>query len=333
MMFHDPMAVAQDKMTRVCLFLEQHQLPPTPLNYHVAYTYVGKSIPQLNQVIDRALVKNEKIDSVYLEHLYFEHLNPGHKQETAMLKSVDTVITSLSNQADRSERNVAQFAEQISQCVHSLDEHNIQKTKRALFELNQHTASLLEEHRQFKTELGKAKALHQKTLRQLNELRKQHMIDPHTGLYKRHYLNQQTQLWINQEKVLCAIAIHVENLDDFTQHYGETVGEVVLNKVAKQIHKYVKDSGLPGRTGNNEFTVLLADLEPETANIIAEKVRNGVEKLKFVSSKNAINLPTIKLSLGIAKHQATQDFNGLAKQASYAAHKAVSLGQSCYISD
>lgn len=333
MMFHDSMAVAQDKMTRVCMFLEQHHLSPTPLNYHVAYTYVSKSLPALNQVIDRALSKNEKIDSVFLEHLYFEHLNPGHKQETLMLKNVDSVITSLSLQAERSETNVTEFAERINQCVHSLDEHNIQKTKSALSELGKHTADLLEQHTQFKAELQRAKALHQKTLKQLNELRKLHMIDPHTGLYKRHFLNQQTQLWINQEKSLCAIAIHIENLDDFSKHYGDTVGEIVLNKVAKQIHKYVKDSGLPGRTSNNEFTILLADLDPETANIIAEKVRNGVEKLKFVSSKNAINLPAIKLSLGIAKHQQHQDFNSLAKQASYAAHKAISLGQSCYISN
>ncbi|CCQ11191.1 FIG00951871: hypothetical protein [Pseudoalteromonas luteoviolacea B = ATCC 29581] len=332
MMFHDSMNVAQDKMTRVCLFLEQHKLPPTPLNYHVAYTYVGKNLPVLNQTIDKAIIRQERIDSVFLEHLYFEHLNPGHKQETAMLKNVDSVISSLACAADASQATVTHFVQHINQCVHSLDEHNIQKTKLALDELAKHTQALLEQHIKFKDELNKTKQLHQKSLKQLNELRKLHMIDTHTGLYKRHYLNQQTQLWINQEKALCAIAIAVENLDDFTQHYGDTVGEVVLNKVAKQIHKYVKDSGLPGRTGVNEFTVLLADIEPDTANIIAEKVRNGVEKLKFVSSKNAINLPAIKVSLGIAKHHSKQDFNALAKQASYAAHKAISLGQSCYIS-
>ena len=76
---------------------------------------------------------------------------------------------------------------------------------------------------------------------------------------------------------------------------------------------------------------MLADIDPETANVIAEKVRNGVEKLRFVSSKSGIKLPTIDLSLGIAKHSDEKDFNKLARKASNAAHKARSLGQSSFI--
>ncbi|MGO3299424.1 MAG: GGDEF domain-containing protein, partial [Pseudoalteromonas sp.] len=85
------------------------------------------------------------------------------------------------------------------------------------------------------------------------------------------------------------------------------------------------------RTGKGEFTVLLADIDSETANIIAEKVRTGVEKLRFVSSKSETKLPTIDISLGIAKHHDEVDFNKLARKASLAAHKAKSLGQSSFI--
>jgi diguanylate cyclase len=105
---------------------------------------------------------------------------------------------------------------------------------------------------------------------------------------------------------------------------------VILNKVAKQVQKYVMQSGLPGRTAKDQFTVLLADIDPETAILIAEKVRKGVEKLRFVSSKSGAKLPSINLSLGIAQHQQKEDFNQLAKKASHAAFKARSLGQSSF---
>lgn len=130
---------------------------------------------------------------------------------------------------------------------------------------------------------------------------------------------------------MCAIAIQIDNLDHFIDNYGDIIGEVILSKVAKQIQKYVFESGLPGRTSKDAFTILLADIDPETANVIAEKVRNGVEKLRFVSSKNGIKLPPINLSLGIAKHQDEKDFNNLARTAPNAAHKARSLGQSSFI--
>lgn len=331
MMFHDSMAIAQEKMTKVCIFLEHHALPPSPLNYNVVYTYISQVNTELNATIDRALALGQTIDCVYIEQLYFDYMDKAHQAETSMVQNVDGIISSLSRSANSTEKDIMRFANQVSDCVHSLDEKNIQQSRNALNILSKHTAHLLTQHQQFKQELIKAKRLQEKTQQQLVQLRTKHITDQQTGLYKRHYLNQQTQLWLDQQKSVCAIAIQIDNLDHFIDNYGDIIGEVILNKVAKQIQKYVFESGLPGRTGKAEFTVLLADIDPETANVIAEKVRNGVEKLRFVSSKSGIKLPTIDLSLGIAKHSDEKDFNKLARKASNAAHKARSLGQSSFI--
>jgi len=325
------MAIAQEKMTKVCIFLEHHALPPSPLNYNVVYTYISQVNTELNATIDRALALGQTIDCVYIEQLYFDYMDKAHQAETSMVQNVDGIISSLSRSANSTEKDIMRFANQVSDCVHSLDEKNIQQSRNALNILSKHTAHLLTQHQQFKQELIKAKRLQEKTQQQLVQLRTKHITDQQTGLYKRHYLNQQTQLWLDQQKSVCAIAIQIDNLDHFIDNYGDVIGEVILNKVAKQIQKYVFESGLPGRTGKAEFTVLLADIDPETANVIAEKVRNGVEKLRFVSSKSGIKLPTIDLSLGIAEHSDEKDFNKLARKASNAAHKARSLGQSSFI--
>ena len=206
-------------------------------------------------------------------------MDKAHQAETSMVRNVDGIISSLSRSANSTEKDIMRFANQVSDCVHSLDEKNIQQSRNALNTLSKQTAHLLTQHQQFKQELIKAKRLQEKTQQQLVQLRTKHITDQQTGLYKRHYLNQQTQLWLDQQKSVCAIAIQIDNLDHFIDNYGDVIGEVILNKVAKQIQKYVFESGLPGRTGKAEFTVLLADIDPETANVIAEKVRNGVEKL------------------------------------------------------
>ena len=331
MMFHDSMAIAQEKMTKVCIFLEHHSLPPSPLNYQVVYTYVSQVNSDLSTTIDRAIAQGQTIDSVYIEQLYFDYIDHAHKAETSMVRNVDGVINSLSRSAHSTEKEIIRFASQVSDCVHSLDENNVKQSRLALETLSKQTAHLLTQHKQFKQELIKAKRLQERTQQQLLQLRKQHITDHQTGLYKRHYLNQQTQLWLDKNKSVCAIAIQIDNLDHFIDNYGDMIGEVILNKVAKQIQKYVFESGLPGRTGKDAFTILLADIDPETANVIAEKVRNGVEKLRFVSSKSGIKLPQISLSLGIAKHHDEKDFNKLARKASNAAFKAKSLGQSSFI--
>ena len=330
MMFHDSMAIAQEKMTKVCVFLERFALAPTPLNYQVVYTYTSQTNLKLNNALDRIIATNDNIDSVLIEQLYSEFLNTSHTTQVSMIQNVDGVINSLSHNAQATEKQIIRFAGQVSECVHTLDENNIEQSRQALEVLNNQTAELLKQHKQFKQELSKAKQLHDKTQKQLTQLRKQHVVDSQTGLYKRHYLTQQTQVWTNQQKSICAIAIQIDNLDHFTDNYGDIIGEVILNKVAKQVQKYVFQSGLPGRTAKDQFTVLLADIDPETANVIAEKVRNGVEKLRFVSSKTGTKLPAINLSLGIAQHDQLDDFNQLARKASQAAFKARSLGQSCF---
>ncbi|MBD1583286.1 GGDEF domain-containing protein [Pseudoalteromonas sp. S16_S37] len=330
MIFHDSMANAQEKMTQVCLFLEQYHLPPTPMNYHVAYTYISKCEAALNKAINDAINDKRKIDSMFVEHLYFEHLNKGHKTETELLNNVDGVLANLSKTTNESQKQLASFAQKVTSCVQDLDENNIAKSKRAMQQLGQSADALLNQHQMFKAQIKKMRLMHMKSQKQLQHLRKQHIIDPQTGLYKRHFLNQQTQAWLAKDKSICAIAIQITNLQDFTQEYGDVVGEVIVNRVAKKVQKYVFESGLPGRTREQEFTVLLADIEPSTANVIAEKIRNGVEKLKFVSSKSHVELPRIQLSLGITKRHQEQSFDELAHKAHLAAHKAYLSGQSCF---
>lgn len=330
-MFHDSMAIAQEKMTKVCIFLEHHALPPSPLNYQVVYTHISQSNSKLCAAIDCAISQSKNIDCVFLEQLYFECIEQGHKMKSAIARNLDSVINSLSHTTKNSEQSLIRFTEQITECVHSIDENNIEHTRHALKMLSKQSEVLLNQHRQFKQEITKAKAIQEKTQKQLTQLRKQHITDQQTGLYKRHYLNQQTQLWIDQNKAICAISIQIENLNHFVENYGDVIGEVIINKVAKQVQKYVRESGLPGRTSKDEFTILLADIEPETANLIAEKVRNGVEKLRFVSSKNGTKLPAITLTLGIAKHEQGGDFNSLSRKASLAASKAKSLGKNSFI--
>lgn len=332
MMFHDSMVVAQDKMTKVCVFLERHALPPTPLNYQVVYTYISQVNNDLNSAIERAIASNTLIDSLFTEQLYFEHLNQGHATEVSMIENVNGVINSLSKSAQHTEKQFINFAGHISECMHSLDENNIKNSRIALTRLDQQTATLLTQHKQFKQQLSNAKQLHEKTKKQLNTLRKQHIIDSQTGLYKRHYLTKQVQIWANQHKPVCAIAIQIDNLDHFIDNFGDVIAEAILSKVAKQVQKYVFQSGLAGRTAKDQFTVLLTDVDCETTNLIAEKVRAGVAKLRFISSKNALALPAIKLSLGIAQQQQA-DFEQLTKSASNAAFKARSLGQNSFTAE
>ena len=149
-MFHDSMAIAQEKMTKVCVFLERYALSPTPLNYQVIYTYTSQTNLELNKALDRAIAVENNIDSVLIEQLHAEFLNTGHTEQVNMIQNVDGVIISLSQNSQATEKQIIRFAGQVSECVHSLDENNIEQSRQALEVLHNQTAELLNQHKQFK---------------------------------------------------------------------------------------------------------------------------------------------------------------------------------------
>ncbi|CAM5197922.1 diguanylate cyclase [Alishewanella longhuensis] len=71
---------------------------------------------------------------------------------------------------------------------------------------------------------------------------------------------------------------------------------------------YVQESGMPVRAGGEEFLLLLPDVDLRTAPEIAEQVRKGVEKLRFVSARDKKSLPKITISLGVALYHASENW-------------------------
>lgn len=65
---------------------------------------------------------------------------------------------------------------------------------------------------------------------------------------------------------------------------------------------------MPVRSGGEEFLLLLPDVDLRTAAEIAEQVRKGVEKLRFVSARDKKSLPKITISLGVALYQASENW-------------------------
>ena len=89
------------------------------------------------------------------------------------------------------------------------------------------------------------------------------------------------------------------------------IGNVLLSKVAKKVSSYVGDSGFPVRTNGNEFLILLPGIEKNIATEIAEKIRQGVEKLSFISSKTGVRLPKMTISLGINQLKPAQNIDNI----------------------
>ena len=134
-------------------------------------------------------------------------------------------------------------------------------------------------------------------------------MDPLTGFYNRRAMQQHVDTWFSDQpdKQLAAIILDIDGFKKFNDNFGTLIGDVILSKVAGKVKGYVDKSGLPVRLGGEEFVIILPDVETSIASEIAEKIRLGVEKLRFVSAKSRTRLPQVTISLGVTAIKAGEN--------------------------
>ncbi len=122
--------------------------------------------------------------------------------------------------------------------------------------------------------------------------------DTLTGLPNRRALDERLE-----EEVLSArrnnysfavVMMDLDGFKDVNDTYGHALGDDVLRLVFSQMARGVRNTDFLARYGGDELTLILTQSDMSSAQIVAEKIVEGVKKLKF-------KLPDgRKLKLGIS---------------------------------
>jgi diguanylate cyclase (GGDEF)-like protein len=122
--------------------------------------------------------------------------------------------------------------------------------------------------------------------------------DTLTGLPNRRALDERLEEEvISARKNNYSFAVIMMDLDGFkdvNDTYGHPVGDDVLRLVFSQMARGVRNTDFLARYGGDELTLILTQSDISSAKIVAEKIVEGIKKLKF-------KLPDgKKLKLGIS---------------------------------
>jgi len=138
--------------------------------------------------------------------------------------------------------------------------------------------------------------------RLMQTLRDSAMVDPMTGLYNRRFLQEHTKQIISGVlRRKTQIGLLVCDIDYFKQvndTYGHDVGDQILVETSVILKNMVRDSDIVIRFGGEEFLVLLLDVAPGDAMLVAEKIRLAIEKMKVTVSGTVIQKT---ISIGVAE--------------------------------
>ncbi len=165
--------------------------------------------------------------------------------------------------------------------------------------------------------------------RLMNTLRESALKDPLTGLYNRRFLQDHANHVISgilrRKKTLGLIMCDLDYFKQVNDQYGHDVGDLVLKETAALINKGVRDADIVIRFGGEEFFILLIDINPGDAIMVAEKIRGIFDDTKIKIPNGSIHKT---LSLGVSEFPNDgEGFWQCIKYADVALYKAKETGR------
>ncbi len=140
-------------------------------------------------------------------------------------------------------------------------------------------------------------------LRLLETMKQQANVDVLTGLYNRRFLEDYARKFIamarRKNQPLGVLMLDLDHFKSFNDIYGHEVGDRILRQFAKTITGAMRETNLAARYGGEEFVILLPDTGAKGCLLVAERIRQAVERM-VVPSGTDKPLPLLTVSLGLA---------------------------------
>jgi diguanylate cyclase (GGDEF)-like protein len=156
--------------------------------------------------------------------------------------------------------------------------------------------------------------------------------DPLTGLYNRGVFEERLDSeWAYQSRSGTSVGVLMVDLDHFKRvndSFGHQAGDIVLRLVAATMQRVVRRYDFVARYGGEELAIVARDLTARNAEILGERVRSSVEKLRIPWEGDVIR---VSISVGVAATESGR-FAGpaeLVAGADAALYEAKRRGRNC----
>ncbi len=137
---------------------------------------------------------------------------------------------------------------------------------------------------------------------------------------------REIQLATRDDTPLAIIMFDFDYFKKVNDTFGHQCGDYILKKIAAEIQNILRKTDLIFRYGGEEFVILLHRTTLEGAKIVAEQIRNHVEKLLLEFKRQTL---TVTLSFGATAMKKGDDIESLIKRADESLYMAKHSGRNC----
>lgn len=331
---------AQTLAKMAMALMAERQVSPTPENFQLFYTYVGGEHPAATRVLGDLIAARRPLPPQLLENLrerFFGSARLEGAVEDIGTEISDTMASVLSR-LEAAERDTVAYGRTLSAATGELDgaqsSGNLQSLVGTLLGA---TRAMETRTKNLETELQRSSREVSELRTKLDDVRKESLTDPLTGIANRKAFDMELAEAIKQSsesgEPLALLMGDIDHFKNFNDTWGHQTGDQVLRLVAGCLSENVKGRDTAARYGGEEFAVILRNTTLNDAVSLADQIRLYVERKKLVKKSTGDILGTISISIGVAQLGPDDTRTSLIQRADSCLYAAKNAGRNCVMSD
>ena len=332
--------MANDNFTQATAYLKQavplmikYQIPTTPTNYALWYTYVAQTNPQLNQAVDKTIQSSGACSPLSSELLYQQHMAAQTERNVDTMKlSLEAMVTEINASMQDTISDTGDFQAMLDKSfsrLMQLDEEglSIDVTMGLVRELVQGSRHISQSTRQFHSQLSEAEKEIAELKSKLQQSREEALHDALTGLLNRRAFDQEINHLLNTQTPIALIILDIDKFKGINDGFGHVFGDQVLKAIARRVKDSCKSGERPFRIGGEEIAIILPNRSLLVARQFAEALRRAIEKLSVMDRKSGQRLNAVTASFGVTEYVANDSYENILRRADEQLYRAKELGR------
>lgn len=320
--------------------MAERQVAPTPDNFELFYVYVAGENPAATRILGDLIAARRPLSPEILHELRERFFGTARLESAVhnIGSEINEMMSGVLTRLAAAERDAVAYGRTLSAASGELDDaEGADGLGKLIGGLVAATRTMEARTKDLESELQRSSREVSELRSKLDDVRKESLTDPLTGIPNRKAFDGDLREAINHSRdtaePLCLLMCDIDHFKAFNDTWGHTTGDQVLRLVAACLSENVKGRDTAARYGGEEFAVILRNTALNDAVGLANQIRLYVERKKLVKKSTGDILGTISISIGVAELQSDDSQATFVQRADNCLYGAKSAGRNCVVSD
>jgi diguanylate cyclase len=288
--------------------MAERSVAPTPENFELFYAYAAGDNPAVSRIMGDMIAGRKAYSPTVLEDLRKRFFSNARVEEAVddlgqgVAQTLETVIDRLQEAG----RSTVDYGRTLSAASGELDaKQSPAELQRLVNSLRTATSTMEERTKLLESELQSSSQEVNELKRMLDDVRKESLTDPLTGIANRKSFDTEIARAIQQSadsgEPMSLLMCDIDHFKVFNDTWGHQTGDQVLRLVANCLSENVKGRDTAARYGGEEFAVIVRGAALGGAVVRGDQMRLAVQSKKLVKKSTGDILGTITISVGAAE--------------------------------